>query len=91
MSKYSARIVSDLRTQFDKVQNVRRDFRTMRQLYTDFMKQTKDTSTGLRAQTQARGQNMVTKMEELQVAGRDRQGRRAQASGIAETASVALD
>ena len=39
----------------------------------------------------ARGQNMVTKMEELQDAGQDRQGRRAQASRIAETANVALD
>ncbi|KAH9986105.1 actin interacting protein 3-domain-containing protein [Russula compacta] len=91
MSEYSIRIVSDLRTQFDEVQNLRRDLGTMRQLYTEFMKQTKDTLTGLRAQTQtvrqlastqvpgarayidagkkkldARSQNVLTKMEELQ-------------------------
>jgi hypothetical protein len=91
MSDYSARIVSDLRTQFDEVQNLRRDLGTMRQLYTEFMKQTKDTLTGLRTQTQtvrqmastqvpgarayidagkkkldARSQNVLTKMEELQ-------------------------
>lgn len=91
MSDYSIRIVSDLRTQFDEVQNLRRDLGTMRQLYTEFMKQTKDTLTGLRAQTQtvrqlastqvpgartyidagkkkldARSQNVLTKMEELQ-------------------------
>jgi hypothetical protein len=91
MSDYSARIVSDLRTQFDEVQNLRRDLGAMRQLYTEFMKQTKDTLTGLRTQTQtvrqmastqvpgarsyidagkkkldARSQNVLTKMEELQ-------------------------
>ena len=91
LSEYSVRIVSDLRTQFDEVQNLRRDLGTMRQLYTEFMKQTKDTLTGLRAQTQtvrqmastqvpgarsyidagkkkldARSQNVLTKMEELQ-------------------------
>jgi len=91
MSDYSARIVSDLRTQFDEVQNLRRDLGTMRQLYMEFMKQTKDTLTGLRTQTQtvrqmastqvpgarayidagkkkldARSQNVLTKMEELQ-------------------------
>jgi hypothetical protein len=91
MSDYSARIVSDLRTQFDEVQNLRRDLGTMRQLYTEFMKHTKETLTGLRTQTQtvrqmastqvpgarayidagkkkldARSQNVLTKMEELQ-------------------------
>jgi hypothetical protein len=91
MSDYSVRIVSDLRTQFDEVQNLRRDLGTMRQLYTEFMKQTKETLTGLRTQTQtvrqmastsvpgarayidagkkkldARSQNALTKMEELQ-------------------------
>ena len=91
MSEYSVRIVSDLRTQFDEVQNLRRDLGTMRQLYTEFMKQTKETLTGLRTQTQtvrqmastqvpgarsyidagkkkldARSQNVLTKMEELQ-------------------------
>lgn len=91
MSDYSARIVSDLRTQFDEVQNLRRDLGAMRQLYTEFMKHTKETLTGLRTQTQsvrqmastqvpgarayidagkkkldARSQNVLTKMEELQ-------------------------
>ncbi len=91
MSEYSVRIVSDLRTQFDEVQNLRRDLGAMRQLYTEFMKQTKESLTGLRAQTQtvrqmastqvpgarsyidagkkkldARSQNVLTKMEELQ-------------------------
>ncbi|KAH9029906.1 actin interacting protein 3-domain-containing protein [Lactarius hengduanensis] len=91
MSEYSLRIVSDLRTQVDEVQNLRRDLGIMRQLYTDFMKQTKATLTGLRTQTQAvrqmastqvpgarsyidagktkldaRSQNVLTKMEELQ-------------------------
>ncbi|KAI0291877.1 actin interacting protein 3-domain-containing protein [Russula brevipes] len=91
MSEYSVRIVSDLRTQFDEVQNLRRDLGAMRQLYTEFMKQTKDTLSGLRTQTQtvrqmastqvpgarayidagkkkldARSQNVLTKMEELQ-------------------------
>ncbi len=53
MSEYSLRVVSDLRTQFDEVQNLRRDLGIMRQLYTEFMKQTKATLTGLRTQTQA--------------------------------------
>jgi len=91
MSEYSARVMSDLRTQFDEVQNLRRDLGAMRQLYAEFMKQTKDTLSGLRAQTQtvrqmastqvpgarayidagkkkldARSQNVLTKMEELQ-------------------------
>ncbi|KAI0259363.1 actin interacting protein 3-domain-containing protein [Gloeopeniophorella convolvens] len=91
MSEYSNRIVSDLRTQFDEVQNLRRDLGIMRQLYTEFMKQTKETLGGLRTQTQtvrqmastqvpgarayidtgkqkldARSQNLLTKMEELQ-------------------------
>lgn len=52
MSEYSTRIVSDLKTQFDEVQNLRRDLGIMRQLYTDFMKQTKDSLSTLRAQTQ---------------------------------------
>lgn len=52
MSEYSTRIVSDLRTQFDEVQNLRRDLGIMRQLYTDFMKQTKESLSTLRTQTQ---------------------------------------
>ena len=52
MSDYSTRIVSDLKTQFDEVQNLRRDLGIMRQLYTEFMKQTKDSLSSLRSQTQ---------------------------------------
>lgn len=91
MTEYSTRIVTDLKTQFDEVQNLRRDLGIMRQLYSDFMKQTKDSLGALRSQTQkvrqlstarvggarayiddgktkldARSQNALTKMEELQ-------------------------
>jgi len=52
MSDYSNRVVSDLKTQFDEVQNLRRDLGIMRQLYTDFMKQTKESLGALRTQTQ---------------------------------------
>jgi len=53
MSDYSVRIVSDLKTQFDEVQNLRRDLGIMRQLYTEFMKQTKQSLGTLRTQTQS--------------------------------------
>ena len=52
MSEYSVRIVNDLKTQFDEVQNLRRDLGIMRQLYSDFMKQTKESLGTLRTQTQ---------------------------------------
>lgn len=52
MSEYSTRVVTDLKTQFDEVQNLRRDLGIMRQLYTDFMKQTKESLGTLRTQTQ---------------------------------------
>ncbi|KAL4250489.1 hypothetical protein ABKN59_006966 [Abortiporus biennis] len=52
MSEYSARLVGDLKTQFDEVQNLRRDLGIMRQLYTEFMKQTKESLGALRSQTQ---------------------------------------
>ena len=52
MSEYTNRVVTDLKTQFDEVQNLRRDLGIMRQLYTEFMKQTKDSLGALRAQTQ---------------------------------------
>lgn len=51
-SDYTIRVVTDLRTQFDEVQNLRRDIGVMRQLYTEFMKQTKDSLGALRNQTQ---------------------------------------
>ncbi|OCH91403.1 AIP3-domain-containing protein [Obba rivulosa] len=53
MSEYSNRVVSDLKTQFDEVQNLRRDLGIMRQLYTEFMKQTKESLGTLRTQTQS--------------------------------------
>ncbi|EAU90549.2 bud site selection protein 6 [Coprinopsis cinerea okayama7 len=53
MSEYSARVVEDLKTQFDEVQNLRRDLGIMRQMYTEFMKQTKETLGTLRSQTQS--------------------------------------
>jgi hypothetical protein len=53
MSEYSTRVVDDLKTQFDEVQNLRRDLGIMRQLYTEFMKSTKDSLGTLRTQTQS--------------------------------------
>ncbi|TEB15912.1 AIP3-domain-containing protein [Coprinellus micaceus] len=73
---------SVVRTQFDEVQNLRRDLATMRQIYTGFMKQTKETLGTLRTQTQSvkqlastsvggaqldsRSQEVLTKVENLQ-------------------------
>ncbi|KAF8216438.1 actin interacting protein 3-domain-containing protein [Mycena galopus ATCC 62051] len=53
LSDYSSRIVTDLKTQFDEVQNLRRDLGVMRQLYTEFMKSTKESLGTLRGQTQS--------------------------------------
>lgn len=53
MSEYSSRVVDDLKIQFDEVQNLRRDLGIMRQLYTDFMKSTKESLGALRTQTHA--------------------------------------
>ncbi|KAJ6610236.1 actin interacting protein 3-domain-containing protein [Mycena sp. CBHHK59/15] len=53
LSDYSSRIVTDLKTQFDEVQNLRRDLGIMRQLYTEFMKSTKESLGTLRGQTQS--------------------------------------
>lgn len=53
LSDYSSRVVTDLKTQFDEVQNLRRDLGIMRQLYTEFMKQTKDSLGSLKTQTQS--------------------------------------
>ena len=52
LSENSGRIVADLKSQFDEVQNLRRDLGVMRQLYTDFIAQTKDSLATLRTQTQ---------------------------------------
>ena len=61
---YSSRVVGDLRTQFEEVQNLRRDLGIMRQLYTEFMKQTKDSLGSLRKQTQS-----VKQMADTSVGG----------------------
>ncbi|KAJ7252747.1 actin interacting protein 3-domain-containing protein [Mycena haematopus] len=53
LSDYSSRVVTDLKTQFDEVQNLRRDLGVMRQLYTEFMKSTKESLGTLRGQTQS--------------------------------------
>ncbi|KAJ7623259.1 actin interacting protein 3-domain-containing protein [Roridomyces roridus] len=53
LSDYSSRVVTDLKTQFDEVQNLRRDLGIMRQLYTEFMKSTKESLSTLRGQTQS--------------------------------------
>ncbi|KAF5388666.1 hypothetical protein D9757_004734, partial [Collybiopsis confluens] len=53
LSDYSVRVVGDLKTQFDEVQNLRRDLGIIRQLYTEFMKQTKESLGTLRTQTQS--------------------------------------
>ena len=50
-SEYTTRVVSDLKTQFDEVQNLRRDLGILRQLYTEFMKGTKESLGTLRTQT----------------------------------------
>jgi hypothetical protein len=64
MSEYTSRIVTDLKTQFDEVQNLRRDLGVMRQLYTEFAKQTKDALGGLRTQTQT-----VRQLADSQIGG----------------------
>ncbi|KAJ7091320.1 actin interacting protein 3-domain-containing protein [Mycena belliarum] len=53
LTDHSSRIVTDLKTQFDEVQNLRRDLGVMRQLYTEFMKSTKESLGTLRGQTQS--------------------------------------
>ena len=64
MSEYSSRVVDDLKTQFDEVQNLRRDLGIMRQLYTEFMKSTKESLGALRTQTQS-----VKQLASAQVGG----------------------
>lgn len=63
-SEYSNRVVGDLRTQFDEVQNLRRDLGIMRQLYTEFSKQTKAQLGALKTQTVK-----VRQMASTQVSG----------------------
>lgn len=47
----ASRIMGDLKTQFDEVQNLRRDLGVMRQMYTDFISDTKESLGALRTQT----------------------------------------
>ncbi|KAF8325873.1 actin interacting protein 3-domain-containing protein [Cantharellus anzutake] len=49
----AARMVSDLKVQFDEIQNLRRDLGVMRQIYTEFMGSTKDALVQLRGQAQS--------------------------------------
>ncbi|RDB23739.1 Actin-interacting protein 3 [Hypsizygus marmoreus] len=62
LSDYSSRVVTDLKTQFDEVQNLRRDLGIMRQLYTEFMRQTKESLGTLRTQTQSVKQLATTQV-----------------------------
>lgn len=62
MTESSTRIVNDLKNQFDEVQNLRRDLGIMRQLYTEFMKTTKESLGTLRTQTQNVRQLATTKV-----------------------------
>lgn len=63
-SVVSSRIVADLKTQFDEVQNIRRDLGVMRQIYVDFTNSTKDSIAQIRAQT-----NSVRQVANAKVGG----------------------
>ncbi|KAG8825114.1 Bud site selection protein 6 [Serendipita sp. 399] len=58
----SGRIVSDLKTQFDEVQNIRRDLGVMRQIYVEFTNSTKESLAALRTQATAVRQVANTKV-----------------------------
>ncbi|KAG9100681.1 Bud site selection protein 6 [Ceratobasidium sp. 370] len=71
----SARIVSDLKTQFDDIVMLRRDLGVMRQMYVDFVDQTKSSISNMRAQAQAVRQLAGTKVSgdrAYVVAGREK-------------------
>jgi hypothetical protein len=53
LSEYSSRVVADMKTQFDEVENLRRDLGIMKQLYNEFMKLTKGSLGTLRTQTRS--------------------------------------
>jgi hypothetical protein len=61
-STTSSRLVTDLRVQFDEVQNLRRDLAVMRQLYTGFITQTKESLAGIRTQAHTLQQTASTKV-----------------------------
>jgi hypothetical protein len=58
----ASRIVSDLKSQFDEVQNIRRDLGVMRQIYVDFTNSTKESLASLRAQATSVRQVANTKI-----------------------------
>ncbi|KIJ55332.1 hypothetical protein M422DRAFT_57816 [Sphaerobolus stellatus SS14] len=58
----TSRIMTDLKTQFDEVRNLRRDLGIMRQLYTDFVNQTKESLGSMRTQTASVRQLAATKV-----------------------------
>ena len=58
----SPRIVTDLKTQFDEVQNIRRDLGVMRQMYLDFVNSTKESLGALKTQAGAVRQVANTKV-----------------------------
>ncbi|KAG8744186.1 Bud site selection protein 6 [Ceratobasidium sp. 414] len=71
----SARIVSDLKTQFDDIVMLRRDLGVMRQMYVDFVNQTKSSISNMRTQAQAVRQLAGTKVSgdrAYVVAGREK-------------------
>lgn len=53
---------AELRAQYDEVQSLRRDLAVMRQLHVDFLSETKDSFTKLRAQNSAMREVVKTKM-----------------------------
>lgn len=71
----SVRIVSDLKTQFDEIVLLRRDLGVMRQMYIDFVNQTKASIGNMRAQAQTVRQLAGTKVSgdrAYVVAGREK-------------------
>jgi hypothetical protein len=58
----SVRIVSDLKTQFDEIVLLRRDLGIMRQMYVDFVNQTKGSISNMRTQAQSVRQLAGTKV-----------------------------
>lgn len=71
----SVRIVSDLKTQFDEIVLLRRDLGVMRQMYVDFVNQTKSSISNMRTQAQAVRQLAGTKVSgdrAYVVAGREK-------------------
>ena len=62
-SEYTTRVVADLKTQLDEVQNLQPDLGIMRQLYAEFMKQTEESLGVLQQQTQMMKQLSTQKVD----------------------------